>query len=110
MVYVSLNNPDTDNAHLQLEVTDGHGAVLAEKEIQKGFTPMRTVIVPVISDVENIMLNTQVSTTGQAVFEVKNNRVTLKVYDKDITSGIPTNKYINDFSYFTEDPFPTNLH
>nr|DAU03578.1 MAG TPA: hypothetical protein [Caudoviricetes sp.] len=110
MVYVSLNNPDTDNAHLQLEVTDGHGAVLAEKEIQKGFTPMRTVIVPVISNIETIMLSTDLSTTGQAVFEVENNRVTLKVYDKDITSGIPTNKYINDFSYFTEDPFPTNLH
>lgn len=110
VVHVSLSNPDTDNAHLQLEATDGHGAVLAEKEIQKGFTPMRTVIVPVISNIETIMLSTDLSTTGQAVFEVENNRVTLKVYDKDITSGIPTNKYINDFSYFTEDPFPTNLH
>ena len=110
MVYVSLNNPDTDNAHLQLEVTDGHGAVLAEKEIQKGFTPMRTVIIPVISNIETIMLSTDLNTTGQAVFNVVNNRVTLKAYDKDITSGIPTNKYINDFSYFTEDPFPTNLH
>lgn len=110
MVYVSLNNPDTDNAHLQLELTDGHGAVLAEKEIQKGFTPMRTVIVPVISNIETIMLSTDLNTTGQAVFNVVNNRVTLKAYDKDITSGIPTSKHINDFSYFTEDPFPTNLH
>lgn len=110
MVYVSLNNPDTDNAHLQLEATDGHGAVLAEKEIQKGFTPMRTVIVPVISNIETIMLSTDLNTTGQAVFNVVNNRVTLKAYDKDITSGIPTSKHINDFSYFTEDPFPINLH
>ena len=110
IVHVSLSNPDTENTHLQLEVTDGHGAVLANKEIQKGFTPMRTIIVPVISNIETIMLSTDLSTTGQAVFEVENNRVTLKVYDKDITSGIPTNKYINDFSYFTEDPFPTNLH
>ena len=110
MVYVSLNNPDTENTHLQLEVTDGHGAVLAEKEIQKGFTPMRTVIVPVISNIETIMLSTDLNTTGQAVFNVVNNRVTLKAYDKDITSGIPTSKHINDFSYFTEDPFPTNLH
>ena len=110
IVHVSLSNPDTENTHLQLEVTDGNGAVLADKEIRKGFTPMRTVVVPVISDVENIMLNTQVSTTGQAVFEVKNNKVILKVYDKDITSGTPTSKHINDFSYFTEDPFPTNLH
>ena len=110
IVHVSLSNPDTENTHLQLEVTDGNGAVLADKEIRKGFTPMRTVVVPVISDVENIMLNTQVSTTGQAVFEVKNNKVILKVYDKDITSGTPTSKNINDFSYFTEDPFPTNLH
>ena len=110
IVHVSLNNPDTDNAHLQLEATDGHGAVLAEKEIQKGFTPMRTVIVPVISNIETIMLSTDLNTTGQAVFEVKNNKVILKVYDKDITSGTPTSKNINDFSYFTEDPFPTNLH
>ena len=110
VVHVSLSNPDNESTHLQLEVTDGHGAVLANKEIQKGFTPMRTIIVPVISNIETIMLSTDLSTTGQAVFEVENNRVTLKVYDKDITSGIPTNKYINDFSYFTEDPFPTNLH
>ena len=110
VVHVSLSNSDNESTHLQLEVTDGHGAVLANKEIQKGFTPMRTIIVPVISNIETIMLSTDLSTTGQAVFEVENNRVTLKVYDKDITSGIPTNKYINDFSYFTEDPFPTNLH
>lgn len=110
VVHVSLSNPDNESTHLQLEVTDGHGAVLANKEIQKGFTPMRTIIVPVISNIETIMLSNDLSTTGQAVFEVENNRVTLKVYDKDITSGIPTNKYINDFSYFTEDPFPTNLH
>ena len=110
IVHVSLSNPDTENTHLQLEVTDGHGAVLAEKEIQKGFTPMRTVIVPVISNIETIMLSTDLNTTGQAVFNVVNNRVTLKAYDKDITSGIPTSKHINDFSYFTEDPFPTNLH
>ena len=109
VVHVSLSNSDTNNTHLQLEETDGHGAVLANKEIQKGFTPMRTVIVPVISNIETIMLGTDLSTTGQAVFEVVNNRVTLKVYDKDITSGIPTNKYINDFSYFTEDPFPVEL-
>ena len=110
VVHVSLSNPDNENTHLQLEVTDGHGAVLANKEIQKGFTPMRTITVPVTATIENIMSSTEVDTTGQAVFDVKNNRVSLKVYDKTITSGIPTNKYINDFSYFTEDPFPTNLH
>ena len=110
IVHVSLSNPDTENTHLQLEVTDGNGAVLADKEIRKGFTPMRTVIVPVISNIETIMLSTDLNTTGQAVFNVVNNRVTLKAYDKDITSGIPTSKHINDFSYFTEDPFPTNLH
>ena len=109
VVHVSLSNPDNENTHLQLEVTDGHGAVLADKEIQKGFTPMRTVIVPVTATIENIMSSTEVDTTGQAVFDVKNNRVSLKVYDKTITSGIPTNKYINDFSYFTEDPFPVEL-
>ena len=109
VVHVSLSNSDTNNTHLQLEETDGHGAVLADKEIQKGFTPMRTVIVPVISNIETIMLSTDLNTTGQAVFDVKNNRVSLKVYDKDITSGTPTNKYINDFSYFTEDPFPVEL-
>ena len=109
VVHVSLSNPDTNNTHLQLEETDGHGAVLTEKEIQKGFTPMRTIIVPVTATIENIMSSTEVDTTGQAVFDVKNNRVSLKVYDKTITSGIPTNKYINDFSYFTEDPFPVEL-
>lgn len=106
MVHVSLIN--TYNDELSLEVTDGNSAVLADKEIQKGFTPMKTIIVPITNVADNLSSN--INVTGQAVFEVKNNRVTLKAYDNDISSGYPTQKHINNFSYFTEDPFPTDLH
>lgn len=109
MVHVSLSNSDYEG--VMLEMTDGYGAVLADKTIPKGFTPMKTIILPVEhtpSDYVSNVSNTDV--TGYAIFKVENNKATLNVYDSEISSGIPTEKYINDFSYFTEDPFPTNLH
>lgn len=109
IVHVSLSNPG--NEGLMLEATDGYGAVLVDKVISKGFTPMKPILLPVTETVSMITLNTnRTNVTGQAIFEIKNNTATLKVYDGEISSGMPTEKHINDFSYFTEDPFPTNLN
>lgn len=109
IVHVSLSNPG--NEGLMLEATDGYGAVLVDKVISKGFTPMKPILLPVTETVSMITLNTnRTAVTGQAIFEIKNNTATLKVYDGEISSGMPTEKHINDFSYFTEDPFPTNLN
>lgn len=109
IVHVSLSNPG--NEGLMLEATDGYGAVLVDKVISKGFTPMKPILLPVTGTVSMITLNTnRTDVTGQAIFEIKNNTATLKVYDGEISNGMPTEKHINDFSYFTEDPFPTNLN
>lgn len=109
MVHVSIMNPE--NEGVMLEMIDGYGAVLVDKIISKGFTPMKPIVLPVTytpnSYSENVTNNSE---TGHAIFKVENNTATLKVYDSDISSGMPTEKYINDFSYFTEDPFPTDLH
>lgn len=109
MVHVSIMNPE--NEGVMLEMIDGYGAVLVDKIISKGFTPMKPIVLPVTytpnSYSENVTNNNE---TGHAIFKVENNTATLKVYDSDISSGMPTEKYINNFSYFTEDPFPTDLH
>lgn len=109
MVHVSLMN--TSNEGLMLEVNDGYGAVLVNKAISKGFTPMKSIILPVTNPVSVITGSTDGGdVTGHAVYKIENNIVTLKAYDVGISNGIATEKHINDFSYFTEDPFPTDLH
>lgn len=109
MVHVSLSNPD--NEGLMLEGTDDYRTVLVDKTIPTGFTPMKAIILLVTNPVNVLQVDKSgIGVTGQAVFNVKNNNVTLKVYDDEVNSNMPTERYISDFSYFTEDPFPTNLN
>lgn len=110
VVHVSLSNPDYEGLLLELDSNE-NCVILANKEISKGFKPMKAIISPVLSTEEVVRANSnRTSNNGLAVFKVENNKVTLKVYSDDISSGNPTEMYINNFSYFTEDPFPTNLH
>lgn len=109
MVHVSLSNPD--NEGLMLEGTDDYRTVLVDKTIPTGFTPMKAIILLVTNPASMLQVDKSgIGVTGQAVFNVKNNNVTLKVYDDEVNSNMPTERYISDFSYFTEDPFPTNLN
>ena len=109
MVHVSLSNPD--NEGLMLEGTDDYRTVLVDKTIPTGFTPMKAIILLVTNPVNVLQVDKSgIGVTGQAVFNVKNNNVTLKVYDDEVNSNMPTERYISDFSYFTEDPFPTNFN
>jgi len=110
MVHVSLSHPDNEGLQLELDSSE-YCVILANKEISKGFTPMKAIISPVTSIEEDVKLNSnRINTQGLAVFKIKDNRVTLKVYGSYINTGYPTELHINNFSYFTEDPFPTNLH
>ena len=110
MVHVSLSNPDYKGLLLELDSNE-NCVILANKEISKGFTPMKAIISPVLSTEDDVKANSnRTSNNGLAIFKVENNKVTLKVYSDDISSGSPTEMYINNFSYFTEDPFPTNLN
>lgn len=110
MVHVSLLNPSNEGLQLELDTTE-YSVVLANKEITKGFTPFKKIIVQV-TELEEDMKTTTGGTNviGQAVYKIEDGKVKLNVYGDAFTTGMPKVALINDFSYFTEDPFPTNLH
>lgn len=110
MVHVSLLNPYDDRLQLELDSTE-YSVVLANKEITKGFTPFKKIIVQVTEveeDMKTITGGTNV--IGQAVYKIEDGKVKLNVYGDAFSTGMPKGALINDFSYFTEDPFPTDLH
>ena len=110
MVHVSVTNPTNEGVMLEVS-SDNTAPLIDNKEVSKGFTTMKPIILPVVYTPDTYSSNVATNDlTGHAIFEIKNNKANFKVYDSEISSGIPTEKYINDFSYFTEDPFPTNLH
>lgn len=110
MVHVSLINPDNEGLQLELDTTE-FSVVLANKEITKGFTPFKKIIVQVTEVEENMKTITGgTNVIGQAVYKIEDGKVKLNVYGDAFTTGMPKVALINDFSYFTEDPFPTNLH
>ena len=110
MVHVSLLNPSNEGLQLELDSTE-YAVVLANKEITKGFTPFKKIIVQV-TEVEEDMKTTTGGTNviGQAVYKIEDGKVKLNVYGDAFSTGMPKGALINDFSYFTEDPFPTDLH
>ena len=110
MVHVSVTNPAYEGVMLEV-LSDNTAPLLDNKEVSKGFTTMKPIVLPVVYTPDTYSSNVATNdVTGHAIFEIKNNKANFKVYDSEISSGMPTEKYINDFSYFTEDPFPTNLH
>ena len=110
MVHVSLLNPYDDRLQLELDSTE-YSVVLANKEITKGFTPFKKIIVQVTEVEENMKTTTGgTNVIGQAVYKIEDGKVKLNVYGDAFSTGMPKGALINDFSYFTEDPFPTDLH
>ena len=110
MVHVSLSNPNSEGLQLQLDDTVFH-AILANKEIGKGFTPLNKLAIPV-TEIENVMQTTTGGTDviGQVIFKVENGKVMMNGFSDKFSTSEPKEVLVNDFSYFTEDPFPTNLH
>ena len=112
MVHVSLSNQAQEDGALMLELDSNEFCVvLANKEISKGFTPSKKIIVQITKTEDDMKtLNDGTNLIGQAVYKFENNKVKLNAYGTEFVSGMPIVAFINDFSYFTEDPFPTNLH
>nr|DAR17929.1 MAG TPA: hypothetical protein [Caudoviricetes sp.] len=112
MVHVSLSNQAQEDGSLALELDSNEFCVvLANKEISKGFTPLKNITLQITrpeSDMKTLENGTNL--IGQAVYKFENNKVRLNAYGNEFVSGMPMLALINDFSYFTEDPFPTNLH
>ena len=112
MVHVSLSNQAQEDGSLALELDSNEFCVvLANKEISKGFTPLKNITLQITrpeSDMKTLENGTNL--IGQAVYKFENNKVRLNAYGNEFVSGMPMLAFINDFSYYTEDPFPTNLH
>lgn len=112
MVHVSLSNQAHEDGSLALELDSNEFCVvLANKEISKGFTPLKNITLQITrpeSDMKT--LENGINLIGQAVYKFENNKVRLNAYGNEFVSGMPMLALINDFSYYTEDPYPTNLN
>lgn len=110
MVHVSLSNSTYDGLYLQNDSEESY-VILANKEIPSGFKTLKSQIEPVTETEDDISFNpNHIQVIGLAIFKVVDNKVTLKVYGENFSTNSSIQAHINDFSYFTEDPFPTNLH
>ena len=109
MVHVSLSNPNSEGLQLQLD-DDAYYVVLANKEIGKGFTPLNKLTTQV-TEIENIMQTKTGGTNviGQVLYKVENGKIMMNGFGDKFSFREPIEVLVNNFSYFTEDPFPTNL-
>lgn len=110
MVHVSLSNPNSEGLQLQLDDVVYY-VVLANKEIGKGFTPLNKLTIQV-TEIENIMQTKTGGTNviGQVLYKVENGKIMMNGFGDKFSFREPIEVLVNNFSYFTEDPFPTNLH
>lgn len=110
MVHVSLSNSTYDRLYLEND-SEESCVILANKEIPSGFKTLKSQIKPVTEIEDDISVNpNHILAIGLAIFKVVDNKVTLKVYGDSFSTDSSRAAHINDFSYLTEDPFPTNLH
>ena len=110
MVHVSLSNPNSEGLQFELD-SEAFTVILASKKIGIGFTPLKTITVPV-TETENVMrrISDGTNVIGQVVYRVESGKVIINSFGTKFSFGQPLEVLVNDFSYFTEDPFPTNLH
>ena len=110
MVHVSLSNPNSDGLQFELD-SEAFTVILASKKIGIGFTPLKTITVPV-TETENVMrrISDGTNVIGQVVYRVESGKVIINSFGTKFSFGQPLEVLVNDFSYFTEDPFPTDLH
>ena len=74
---------------------------ILDKEISGGFGPV-TNNSPIFSSKNNREL-------GRIITNVSNNRITVEL-SIDVELSVSKSVYINEFSYITDEPFPTNLN
>lgn len=110
MVHVSLSNPNSEGLQFELD-SEAFTVILASKKIGIGFTPLKTITVPV-TETENVMrrISDGTNVIGQVVYRVESGKVIINSFGTKFSFGQPLEVLVNDFSYFTEDPFPTDLH
>ena len=109
MVHVSLSNPNSEGLQFELD-SEAFTVILASKKIGIGFTPLKTITVPV-TETENVMrrISDGTNVIGQVVYRVESGKVIINSFGTKFSFGQPLEVLVNDFSYFTEDPFPVEL-
>ena len=109
MVHVSLSNPNSEGLQFELD-SEAFTVILASKKIGIGFAPLKTITVPV-TETENVMrrISDGTNVIGQVIYKVENGKVMINSFGTKFSFGQPLEVLVNDFSYFTEDPFPVEL-
>lgn len=110
MVHVSLSNPNSEGLQFELD-NEAFTVILASKKIGIGFTPLKVITIPV-TETEDVMrrISDGTNVIGQVIYKVENGKVMINSFGTKFSFGQPLEVLVNDFSYFTEDPFPTNLN
>lgn len=106
MVHVSLSNPNNEGLQFELDNIE-FAVILANKNIGIGFTPLHKLTIPV-TEIENVMKTTTGGTNviGQVIYKIENGKVMINAFGDKFSTGQRLEVLVNDFSYFTEDPFP----
>lgn len=86
---------------------DGVYTIL-EKNIQNGFKSDVSTVEPVVSAIGNIESNpTHTEAVGVMIYKIQNGQLSIILYGRYLEG---MNLHVNEFSYITDEPFPTNLH
>lgn len=109
MVHVSISNPNSEGLQFELD-NEAFTVILASKKIGIGFTPLKVITIPV-TETEDVMrrISDGTNVIGQVVYKVENGKVMINSFGTKFSFGQPLEVLVNDFSYFTEDPFPVEL-
>ena len=109
MVHVSLSNPNSEGLQFELD-NEAFTVILASKKIGIGFTPLKVITIPV-TETEDVMrkISDGTNVIGQVIYKVENGKVMINSFGTKFSFGQPLEVLVNDFSYFTEDPFPVEL-
>ena len=86
---------------------DGVYTIL-EKNIQNGFKSDVSTVEPVVSAIGNIESNpAYTEAVGVIIYKIQNGQLSIILYGRYLEG---MNLHVNEFSYITDEPFPTNLH
>lgn len=81
---------------------------ILEKNIQNGFKSDVSTVEPVVLAIGDIEDNpTHTEAIGVLIYKIQNGQLSVKLYGSSLENIY---LHVNEFSYFTEDPFPTDLH
>lgn len=81
---------------------------ILEKNIQDGFKPSIPIIEPLVASMGHIESNpSHTEAVGALIYIIQNGQLSIKLYGSTLEVD---SLHVNEFSYLTDEPFPTDLH